>query len=35
MKAVAIKGVKEFEIKEISEPVSDGKKVILLVMARK
>lgn len=32
MKAVAIKGVKEFEIKEISEPVSDGKKVIIDVL---
>ena len=32
MKAVAIKGVKEFEIKEISEPISDGKKVIIDVL---
>ncbi len=29
MKAVAIKGIKEFEIKEIDEPKSDGKKVII------
>ncbi len=29
MRSVAIKGVKEFEIKEIAEPVSDGKKVII------
>ena len=31
MKAVAIKDVKKFEIKEISEPVADGKKVIVEV----
>ena len=31
MKAVAIKGVKEFEIKDINEPISDGKKVIIEV----
>ena len=31
MKCVAIKGVKEFEIKEINEPVSDGKNVIIEV----
>ena len=29
MKSVAIKGVKEFEIKEINEPVSDGNKVLI------
>lgn len=29
MKCVAIKGKKEFEIKEISEPIADGKKVII------
>ena len=29
MKAVAVKGVKEFEIKEIAEPISDGDKVIV------
>lgn len=29
MKCVAIKGAKEFEIKEINEPVSDGKKVLI------
>lgn len=29
MRSVAIKGVKEFEIKEIDEPVADGKNVIL------
>lgn len=29
MKSVAIKGVKEFEIKDINEPVKDGKKVII------
>ncbi len=29
MKSVAIKGAKEFEIKEINEPVSDGKKVLI------
>ena len=29
MKSVAIKGVKEFEIKEINEPVSDGSKVLI------
>lgn len=29
MKSVAIKGVKEFEIKEIDEPISDGKNVII------
>lgn len=32
MKACAIKGVKQFEIKEISEPVSDGSKVIIDVI---
>lgn len=31
MKAVAIKGVKEFEIKDILEPKGDGKKVIIEV----
>ena len=31
MKAVAIKGVKEFEIKDIPEPKGDGKKVIIEV----
>lgn len=31
MKAVAIKGFKEFEIKDINEPISDGKKVIIEV----
>lgn len=29
MKSVAIKGVKEFEIKEINEPISDGSKVLI------
>ncbi len=29
MRSVAIKGKREFEIKEISEPVSDGKNVII------
>ena len=29
MRSVAIKGVKEFEIKEIDEPVADGENVIL------
>lgn len=32
MKACAIKGVKQFEIKEIKEPVADGKKVIIDVL---
>ena len=32
MKAVAVKGVKEFEIKEIAEPISDGDKVIVDVL---
>lgn len=32
MKACAIKGVKEFEIKEINEPVIDGNKVIIDVL---
>lgn len=32
MKACAIKGVRQFEIKEIKEPVSDGKKVIIDVL---
>ena len=32
MKAVAIKEAKQFEIKEIAEPVSDGKKVIIEVL---
>ena len=32
MKSVSIKGVKEFEIKEIEEPVSDGNKVIVDVI---
>ena len=32
MRACAIKGVKQFEIKEISEPVSDGSKVIIDVI---
>lgn len=31
MKAVAIKGVRQFEIKDIPEPKSDGKKVIIEV----
>ena len=31
MKAVAIKGVKQFEIKDISEPKADGEKVIIEV----
>ena len=31
MKAVAIKGVKQFEIKDIPEPKADGKKVIIEV----
>lgn len=31
MKSVAIKGVKEFEIKEINEPIADGKNVIIEV----
>lgn len=31
MKAVAIKDVKQFEIKEIPEPKADGKKVIIEV----
>lgn len=29
MKSIAIKGIKEFEIKEIPEPISDGKSVII------
>lgn len=29
MKCVAIKGAKEFELKEINEPASDGKKVLI------
>lgn len=32
MKACAIKGVRQFEIKEIKEPVADGKKVIIDVL---
>ena len=32
MKACAIKGVKQFEIKEIEEPVADGSKVIIDVL---
>lgn len=32
MRACAIKGVKEFEIKEINEPVIDGNKVIIDVL---
>lgn len=32
MRCVAIKGVREFEIKEIEEPVSDGEKVIVDVI---
>ena len=32
MKACAIKGVKQFEIKEIEEPKADGKKVIIDVL---
>lgn len=32
MKAVAIKDAKQFEIKEIAEPISDGKKVIIEVL---
>ena len=32
MKAVAIKGVKEFEIKNIDEPVPDGKNVIVEII---
>ena len=31
MRSVAIKGVKEFEIKDIPEPISDGKNVIINV----
>ena len=29
MRSVAIKGIKEFEIKDIDEPISDGEKVII------
>lgn len=32
MRCVAIKGVREFEIKEINEPVADGEKVIIDVI---
>ena len=32
VRACAIKDVKQFEIKEISEPVSDGSKVIIDVI---
>ena len=32
MKAVAIKGVKEIEIKNIDEPVPDGENVIVEVI---
>ena len=32
MRACAIKDVKQFEIKEIKEPVADGKKVIIDVL---
>lgn len=31
MKSVAIKGVKEFEVKDIKEPVADGNKVIIKI----
>lgn len=32
MKCMAIKGVKEFELKDIAEPISDGKNVIINVL---